>query len=180
VRALVDDCRAFKAIRRAEVVVFLLDAVDGIVEQDRVLADRIASDGRSCVIALNKWDNVPSKDDRTYLKAIENVRSQLPVLRWAEVVLTSALTGLRTEKLFDAVDRAAQQFGRRIPTAIINEVVQDATLWMAPPSVGSRSGRIYYRSETGTISQLSQPTSMCASPSSSHDLSLVFMHDYVF
>ena len=50
----------------------------------------------------------------------------------------------RTEKLFEAVDRAARQFSRRIPTAIINEVVQDAVAWMAPPTVGARAGRIYY------------------------------------
>ena len=142
--------RAFKAVKRAEVVVLLLDALDGIVEQDRILAQRIAEEGRSCVIALNKWDIVPDKDDKTYIKAVENIRSNVPVLRWAEIVLISALTGdkfipvstmilififnvnsffvssagQRTEKLFEAVDRAAKQFSRRIPTAIINEVVQ--------------------------------------------------------
>ena len=77
--------RAFKAIRRAEVVVLLLDATSGLVDQDRILAQRIADEGRSCVIALNKWDAVPQKDDKTYLKAIEHVRQYLPVLRWAEV-----------------------------------------------------------------------------------------------
>jgi GTP-binding protein len=142
--------RAFKAVKRAEVVVLLLDAVDGIVEQDRILAERIAEEGRSCVIALNKWDIVPEKDEKTYLKAIENVRQNLPVLRWAEVALISAKTGQRTDKLFEAVDRAAKQFSRRFSTAIINEVVQDATTWMAPPTVGSRAGRIYYCIQTST------------------------------
>ena len=167
--------RAFKAVKRAEVVVLLLgtcvkttacycccpflsgnvffsfsDATDGIVEQDRILAERIAQEGRSCVIALNKWDIVPEKDDKTYLKAVENVRVSLPALRWDEVALISAKTGQRTEKLFEAVDRAAKQFSRRIPTAIINEVVQDATAWMAPPTVGSRAGRIYYCIQTST------------------------------
>ena len=126
------------------------DATDGIVEQDRILAERIAQEGRSCVIALNKWDIVPEKDDKTYLKAVDNVRVSLPALRWAEVVLISAKTGQRTEKLFEAVDRAAKQFSRRIPTAIINEVVQDATAWMAPPTVGARAGRIYYCIQTST------------------------------
>ena len=85
--------RAFKAVKRAEVVVLLLDATDGIVEQDRILAERIATEGRSCVIALNKWDIVPEKDDKTYLQAIDNVRVSLPSLKWAEVVLISAKTG---------------------------------------------------------------------------------------
>lgn len=77
--------RAFKAIRRADVVVLLLDAVDGIVEQDRILAEKISAEGRSCVIALNKWDAVPKKDDKTYIKATENIRTTLPTLKWAEV-----------------------------------------------------------------------------------------------
>lgn len=62
----------------------------------------------------------------------------------------SAKTGQRTEKLFEAIDKAATQFSRRVPTAIINEVVQEATLWMAPPTIGSRSGRIYYTIQTST------------------------------
>jgi len=136
--------RAFKAIKRADVVVLLLDAVDGIVDQDRQLAEKIAEEGRACVICLNKWDAVPNKDDKTYLASIENIRSNLPSLKWADIVLASAMTGQRTEKLFDSIDISAKQFYRRIPTAIINEVVQEATLWMAPPTIGARSGRIYY------------------------------------
>lgn len=60
--------RAFKAIRRAEVVILMLDASQGLVDQDRILAQRIADEGRACVIALNKWDAVPDKDDKSYLK----------------------------------------------------------------------------------------------------------------
>lgn len=142
--------RAFKAMKRADVVLLLLDAIDGIVDQDRILAERIAEEGRSCVIALNKWDAVPNKDDKTYLKAVENIRSTLPVLRWAEVVLISATSGQRIDKLFEAVDRAAKQFSRRISTATLNEVVQDAVMWMAPPTIGSRAGRIYYSLQTST------------------------------
>eukprot|EP01038_Epipyxis_sp_PR26KG_P007335 gene7335-9999_t len=126
--------RAFKAIRRSEVVVLLLDAVEGILEQDRILAEKIANEGRSCVIALNKWDAIPKKDDKTYLKAIENIPT----------------TGQRTDKLFESIERAASQFSRRISTAVINEVVNDATMWMAPPSIGSRSGRIYYCIQVST------------------------------
>ena len=140
--------RAFKAIRRAEVVILILDAVNGIVDQDRQLAERIHEEGRSCVIALNKWDLVEDKDDKTYIKAVDNIRISLPLLRWAEIVLISAKTGQRTEKLFSVVDRAAKQFSKRISTAILNEVVQDAASWMAPPRVGSKAGRIYYAIQT--------------------------------
>lgn len=86
--------RAFKAIRRSDVVILLLDAVDGIVDQDRILAERIHKEGRSCIIALNKWDLVPDKDDKTYLKAIENIRNALPILKWAEVITTTAFHSL--------------------------------------------------------------------------------------
>eukprot|EP00981_Chlorochromonas_danica_P013746 scaffold6829_cov162-Ochromonas_danica.AAC.2 len=120
------------------------DAIDALVTRDRILAERITEEGRACVIALNKWDVLPNKDDKSYLKAVENIRTTLPTLRWADIVLVSALTGLRTEKLFQCIDRSAVQFNRRISTAVLNEVVNDATLWMAPPSIGARSGRIYY------------------------------------
>ena len=142
--------RAFKAIKRADVVVFMLDAIDGIVEQDRILAERIGQEGRACVIALNKWDAVPSKDDKTYLAAIDNIRSNLPALRWASVSLVSAQTGQRTEKLLESIDVAVKQFTKRVSTAIINEVVSEATMWMAPPTVGSRAGRIYYCMQVST------------------------------
>jgi GTPase len=136
--------RAFKAMRRADCVVLMLDAVDGIVEQDRILAERISDEGRSCVIALNKWDLIPNKDDSSYIKAVEHIQSNLPTLKWANIVLCSALTGQRTEKLLEAIDTSAEQFSRRISTNVLNEVVSDATMWMAPPTVGSRSGKIYY------------------------------------
>ena len=88
--------RAFKAIRRSDVVVLLLDAVDGIVDQDRILAERIHKEGRSCIIALNKWDLIPQKDDKSYLKAIDNIRAALPILKWAEVSLRLTTAELAT------------------------------------------------------------------------------------
>jgi GTP-binding protein len=68
--------RAFKAIRRAEVVVLMLDASMGLVDQDRILAQRVADEGRACVIALNKWDAVPDKDEKTYTKGMGVRRRQ--------------------------------------------------------------------------------------------------------
>ncbi len=142
--------RAFKAIKRSEVVLFLLDASDGIVDQDRILAERIAAEGRSCIIVLNKWDTIPKKDDQTFQTAVDHIRSQLPILKWADVAVVSATTGQRTDKLFSLIDNACAQFTRRVPTAVINEVVQDATLWLAPPTIGARAGRIYYSMQVST------------------------------
>ncbi len=102
------------------------------------------------MIALNKWDAIPNKDGTSFTKAVDNIRAQLPVLRWAEIVVLSALTGMRAEKLFQSVDRSAVQFTRRISTAVLNEIVNDATMWMAPPTIGARSGRIYYAIQIST------------------------------
>lgn len=136
--------RAFKAIRRAEVVILVLDAVTGIVDQDRVLAQRIADEGRSCVIALNKWDAIPNKDEKSFDKAVDTVRAALPQLQWADIVVLSALTGQRSDKVLDVVSHAAKQFKRRVSTSVLNEVVYDATVSLAPPIIGARAGRIYY------------------------------------
>jgi GTP-binding protein len=77
--------RAFKAIRRADVVVFVIDCLAGVVDQDRLLAKRIVEEGRSCIIALNKWDAVPNKDDKSYLSVTAHIRQELPELKFAEV-----------------------------------------------------------------------------------------------
>jgi hypothetical protein len=81
--------RAFKAIRRADVVVFVIDCLAGVVDQDRLLAKRIVEEGRSCIIALNKWDAVPNKDDKSYLSVTAHIRQELPELKFAEVFLLS-------------------------------------------------------------------------------------------
>ncbi|CAM9903540.1 unnamed protein product [Discosporangium mesarthrocarpum] len=91
--------RAFKAIRRADVVLLVVDVQDGIKDQDRVLSQRIADDGRACIIVCNKWDTVADKDDSSYNKAIEYTKEMLAPVRWADIVFTSALTGQRCNKV---------------------------------------------------------------------------------
>ena len=86
--------RAFKAIRRAEVVLFVIDALDGVTEQDQKLANRIIEDGRACVIVVNKWDAV-EKDTYTIYTYEQEVRSRLYFVEWAEMIFVSALTGKR-------------------------------------------------------------------------------------
>jgi len=142
--------RALKAIRRSDVVLLVLDAEDGIHEQDRVLADRIKEDGRACVILLNKWDLV-EKDDKTYLKTIEYLRDKLSPIAWAEVILVSALTGQRCSKIYEAVDKAVKQHRLRIRTSVLNEVLREALLWQQPPTKSdSQQGKIYYCNQVST------------------------------
>ena len=136
--------RAFKAIRRAEVVLFVIDALDGVTEQDQKLANRIIEDGRACVIVVNKWDAV-EKDTYTIYTYEQEVKSRLYFMEWAEMIFVSALTGKRVEKIIDLIDNAANEYQRRVTTSVINEVLEEAISWNSPPtSRQGRQGKIYY------------------------------------
>jgi GTPase len=136
--------RAFKAINRADVVLLVLDAVEGVTEQDQKLAGRILEEGRACIVVMNKWDAV-EKDTYTMVQMTEDVRARLHFTEWADVVFTSATTGQRVEKIFDMIAPAAEQHRRRVSTSTINEILEDATSWYSPPTTrGGRQGKIYY------------------------------------
>ncbi|KAL7566661.1 hypothetical protein ACA910_017727 [Epithemia clementina (nom. ined.)] len=143
--------RALRAIRRADVVLLILDATAGVTEQDRILAQKISDDGRACVIICNKWDAVVDKDSSTYDKSVKYVRSELPQVRWAPILFLSAATGQRVGKVYGLIDDALQAHRRRFPTAILNEVLRDAVLWQPPPA--RRSGaaaKVYYCNQVST------------------------------
>ncbi|KAL7440944.1 hypothetical protein ACHAXH_005986 [Discostella pseudostelligera] len=143
--------RALRAMRRADVVLLVLDATAGVTEQDRVLAQKISADGRACVIICNKWDAVIDKDDKTYDKSVRYFREELPQIRWAPILFVSAATGQRCGKIYDAVDAAVVAHRRRISTSVLNEVLRDAVMWQPPPS--RRNGaqaKIYYGSQVST------------------------------
>ncbi|KAL7443297.1 hypothetical protein ACHAXM_008891 [Skeletonema potamos] len=143
--------RALRAIRRADVVLLILDATAGVTEQDRILAQKISDDGRACVIICNKWDAVLDKDSSTYDKSVKYFRTELPQIRWAPILFVSAATGQRCGKIYDAVDSAVIAHRRRISTSVLNEVLRDAVLWQPPPA--RRNGaqaKIYYASQVST------------------------------
>jgi len=147
--------RAFKAIRRSDVVLLVIDAVDGVTEQDQKLAGRIEDDGRACVIVVNKWDAV-DKDSSTIYDYDRELRSRLYFLSWAETIYVSALTGQRVPKILDRVDAAAGGHKRRVTTSVINEVIEEAVRWHSPPTPRQgRQGRIYYGTQV-----TSQPPSI--------------------
>jgi GTPase len=136
--------RAFKAIRRADVVLLVIDALDGVTEQDQKLAGRIAEDGRACVVVVNKWDAV-EKDSYTIYAYEKTVKDRLHFTDWAETIYVSAMTGQRVEKILELVNIAAEQHKRRVSTSVINEVLEDAVKWHTPPTTRQgRQGRIYY------------------------------------
>ena len=142
--------RAFRAVRRTEVAVLVIDATEGITQQDFRLAEYIAAEGRACVVAVNKWDLVPGKTTNTLADFEANVRAQLRPVEWANIVFTSAKTGQRVKKILDAVSAAADEHRRRVTTATMNLVLADASAWRSPPSSGSgRRGRVYYGTQAG-------------------------------
>lgn len=148
--------RAFKAIRRSDVVLFVLDVVDGVTEQDLKLAGRIIDEGRAVVIIVNKWDAI-EKDTYTINEYRKDLQSRLFFMDWAEMLFISAETGQRVNKILDLVDQAAESHRRRVTTAVINEVLKEATTWHSPPtSRQGKQGKIYYgtqvRSQPPTIS----------------------------
>lgn len=142
--------RAFKAIRRAEVVLLVLDAVDGVSEQDQKLAGRIADEGRACVVVINKWD-VIEKDSYTIYEYQDHLKQRLNFLDWAETIFVSAVSGQRVEKILALVDAAAQQYQRRVSTSVINEVLEEAVSWHSPPATRQgRQGKVYYGTQVST------------------------------
>jgi GTP-binding protein len=142
--------RAFKAIDRSDVVLLVIDALDGVTEQDQKLAGRIADEGRGCIIVVNKWDAV-EKDSYTIYDYEKLVRDRLHFFEWAEIIFISAKTGQRVEKILDLVNVAAEQHKRRVTTSVINEVLEDAARWHSPPTTRQgRQGRIYYGTQVSS------------------------------
>ena len=110
--------RSFKAIQRSDVCVLVIDALDGVTEQDQRLAGRIEQEGRACLIAINKWDAI-EKDSHTMSAMEKDIRSKLYFLDWAEMIFTSALTGQRVEGIFSLASLAVDQNKRRVTTSIL-------------------------------------------------------------
>ncbi|MDH6059963.1 ribosome biogenesis GTPase Der [Chrysosporum bergii ANA360D] len=146
--------RAFKAIRRADVVLLVIDALDGVTDQDQKLAGRIIDEGRACIIVVNKWDAI-EKDSYTIYDYEKSLEARLHFTEWAETIFVSATTGQRVDKILDLVNQAAESHRRRVSTSVINEVLTDAVSWHSPPATrGGRQGKIYY----GTQVAVQPPT----------------------
>jgi GTP-binding protein len=136
--------RAFKAIGRSDVVLLIIDALDGVTDQDQKLAGRINDEGKACVIVVNKWDAI-EKDSYTIYDYTADVKSRLMFVEYAPIIFVSAVTGQRVEQILERVDIAYEQHKRRVPTAILNEALNEAVTWHAPStSRGGKQGKVYY------------------------------------
>ena len=140
--------RAFAAVRRADVVVVMVDATQGIAEQDVKVAGFVHDEGKPCVIAVNKWDAV-EKDTHTVNKYNKEIASALAFMSYAQMVTISAQTGLRLSKLLDALLAARENSLRRITTGLLNECVSEAIAMVEPPSDKGRRLKIYYAAQVG-------------------------------
>ena len=142
--------RAFKAIRRSDVVLFVIDVLDGVTEQDLKLAGRIIDEGRGVVLVINKWDAV-EKDNSTINQYKKAIMSRLYFMEWAPMIFVSAMTGQRVNKILDLVDSAAESHRRRVTTSVINEVLEEAVSWHSPPTTRQgKQGRIYYGTQVSS------------------------------
>ncbi|MDJ0737046.1 MAG: ribosome biogenesis GTPase Der [Nostocaceae cyanobacterium] len=142
--------RAFKAIRRADVVLLVIDALDGVTDQDQKLAGRIIDDGRACIIVVNKWDAI-EKDSYTIYDYQKLLQQRLHFSEWAETIFVSALTGQRVEKILELVNQGAEEHKRRVSTSVVNEVLEEAIRWHSSPvSRSGKQGKIYYGTQVST------------------------------
>ena len=140
--------RATMAIERSDVCVIMIDAQEGVTEQDTKVAGLAHEAGKACIIVVNKWDAV-EKDDKTMKRMEDDVRRDLAYMTYAPVLFISALTGQRVDKLFDLINSVVNQAAMRIPTGVLNSVLADAQTRVQPPTDKGRRLKIYYMTQIG-------------------------------
>ncbi|KAK3032990.1 hypothetical protein RJ639_035818 [Escallonia herrerae] len=137
--------RAFRAIRRSDVVALVVEAMACITEQDCKIAERIEREGKGCLIVVNKWDTIPNKNQQTAMYYEQDVREKLRVIKWAPVVYSTAIAGHSVEKVLVAASMVEKERSRRLTTSILNQVVQEALAFKSPPRTrGGKRGRLFY------------------------------------
>ena len=140
--------RAQLAIERAQVCLIMIDAREGVTEQDTKVAGMAHEAGKACIIVVNKWDLV-EKDGKTMDKMRAEVQRDLSYMTYAPVLFISALTGQRVEKLFELINYVNDQSAMRITTGMLNNVLADATARVQPPTDKGRRLKIYYMTQIG-------------------------------
>lgn len=141
--------RSLAAVDRSDVCVIMIDANEGVTEQDTKIAGYAHEQGKACVIAINKWDIV-EKDGKTMKAFEERIREGLAYMQYAPIVFISAKTGQRVEKLFDEIVEANIQHKRRISTGMLNDILNDAMARQQPPSDKGKRLRIYYGTQASS------------------------------
>lgn len=140
--------RANMAIERAAVCLIMIDAQEGVTEQDTKIAGLVHEAGKAAIIVVNKWDLV-EKDTDTMGKMRADIRRDLGYMQYAPIVFISALTGQRVDRLFELIKFVDDQSSMRITTGMLNDLLADATARVQPPTDKGRRLKIYYMTQTG-------------------------------
>ncbi len=139
--------RSLRAIDRADVVLMMLSAPEGVTDQDKKIAGYAHESGRGVVIIVNKWDIYPDKDDKSTLRFTDEVREQLGFLQYAPVLYASALTGQRVPRVLELVKYVAEQQNMRIKTSVLNQLIRDAIAVNPPPMHRGRQLKILFMTQ---------------------------------
>ena len=138
--------RAVTAVERADVVLVVIDATEGVTEQDAKIAGIAHDRGKGIIIAVNKWDAI-EKDNNTVKKHTEKIRQILSFIPYAEIMFVSALSGQRLVKLYDMIDMVVENQNMRVQTGVLNEILSEAVALQQPPSDKGRRLKIFYMTQ---------------------------------
>ena len=145
--------RTLTAVDRADICILVIDALEGVTEQDTKIAGYAHDNGKAMIIAINKWDLV-EKENLTYREFEKSIRETLGFMLYAPIVFISALTGQRVPKLMDLLNVVNNNYNLRISTGVLNDIINQAVLMNQPPSEKGRRCKIYY----GTQASVGPPT----------------------
>lgn len=138
--------RTVSAVERCDVAVLVIDATEGITEQDAKIAGIAHERGKGMIIAVNKWDLV-EKDDKTIYKFTNKIREVLAYMSYAELIFISAKTGQRFPKIFDMLDAVIENHAMRVQTGVLNEILAEAVAMKQPPSDKGKRLKLYYMTQ---------------------------------
>ena len=141
--------RTVAAIERSDVVILMIDAVEGVTEQDAKIAGIAHDRGRGLIIAVNNWDAI-EKDNSTVKEYTKKIREVLSFVPYAEIIFISALTGQRTKKIFDLLETVIQNHAMRIQTGVLNEILMEAVALQQPPSDKGKRLKLFYMTQVST------------------------------
>ena len=135
--------RTVSAVERCNVAVLVIDATEGITDQDAKIAGIAHERGKGMIIAVNKWDAI-EKNDKTIYKFTEEIRNKLSYMPYAELLFISAETGQRLPKLFETIDAVIENHSLRVATGVLNEIMSEAVAMQQPPSDKGKRLKLFY------------------------------------
>ena len=138
--------RTVAAVERADIVVIVIDATEGVTEQDAKIAGIAHERGKGIIIAVNKWDAI-EKNDKTIYEHTNKIRQTLSFMSYAEILFISAKTGQRLNKLYELIDTIIESQNLRVPTGVLNEILTEAVAMQQPPSDKGKRLKIYYMTQ---------------------------------